>query len=385
MKILFLARYLPAKGSTMHIYSIAKGLIDRGHDVYIISAGPKEEEAAKRIFNDVIEHGVKHYKVRFPLDPDFSILGKLHQLCLYIMVIPRVIYLMFKIKPDVIHVHYPVTSYLAKIYANLTGKKFIMTYHISGIPKHVLHRKADYVIAISREMYDELLKRFNYNQEQIRLIFNGVSTDKFYKRLSEESKCSLKEELNLPVDKPIIGFVGSLCERKGVDILLEACSKLTDIDFHVVLVGNGDVQWVEELINNFNLKGRVSIYPFQDPVKFYSVFDIFVLPSRKEGFPLVAVEAMMMGIPTIRSDVGGARDQIEHEINGYIFENKNSTELYRYIKLLLKDKELRERIGQKAQLHAINNFSEDIMIEKLLQVYKEIIESERINKQKIVR
>lgn len=375
MKILFLARYLPLTGSTMHIYSLAKGFIDRGNEVYIISAGPKKEDGAIRIFKDIVDYGVKHYKVKLPLNPNFSILGKMHQFCLYIMAIPKVMYLMFKLKPDIIHVHYPVTSYLAKIYTKLTGKKFITTYHISGIPKHILHRKADYAIAISRELYEELLKRFRYNKEQIRLIFNGVSTDKFHKKVSEQFKCSAKEELNLPLDRPIIGFIGSLCARKGVDILLEACSKLTDIDFHVVLVGNGNVQWIEELINRFNLDGRVSIYPFQDPVKFYSVFDIFVLPSRKEGFPLVAIEAMMMGIPTIRSNVEGASDQIEHGINGYIFENENPIELSEYIKLLLQNKELREKIGERAQLYAVNNFSEDIMIDKILQVYKEAIET----------
>ena len=374
MKILFLARYLPQEGSTTHIYTIAKELIDRENEVYIISAGPKKEEGAIKIFEEITNYGVKHYKVNFPLNPHFSILGKIHQLYKYIIATPKVMYIMFKLKPDIIHVHYPVTSYLAKIYTKITGKKFITTHHISGIPKHILHKKADYVIAISRDLQEELLRKFKYNNEQVKLIFNGVSKEKFNKKISQEVKQNIKIKLNLPIDRPIIGFVGSLNKRKGIDILLEACSKITDINFHIVLVGDGDKNWLLNLINKFRLDNKISVYPFQDPVKFYSIFDVFVLPSRKEGFGLVSIEAMMMGIPTIRSNVEGANDQIKHNINGFIFKNEDVQELSKYIRLLLQNNELRKNMGQKARLYATNKFSADIMINKLIQLYKEILE-----------
>ncbi|MFP3339836.1 glycosyltransferase, partial [Micrococcus sp. SIMBA_131] len=86
--------------------------------------------------------------VRFPLNTMYGFWGKVSQMLLYTFVIPKVIFMMWKIKPDVIHVHYPVTSYLAKIYGKITGRKFLTTHHISGIPKHPLHKKADAVIAI---------------------------------------------------------------------------------------------------------------------------------------------------------------------------------------------------------------------------------------------
>ena len=236
-----------------------------------------------------------------------------------------------------------------------------------------MHKKADYVIAISRDLQEELLRKFKYNNEQVKLIFNGVSKEKFNKKISQEVKQNIKIKLNLPIDRPIIGFVGSLNKRKGIDILLEACSKITDINFHIVLVGDGDKNWLMNLIDKFKLADRVSIFPFQDPVKFYSIFDIFVLPSRKEGFPLVPIEAMMMGVPTIRSNVEGANDQIKHNINGFIFKNEDSQELSKYIRLLLENDELRKSMGQKARLYAIDRFSADIMINKLIQLYKEAL------------
>jgi hypothetical protein len=61
---------------------------------------------------------------------------------------------MYKIKPDVVHVHYPVTSYIATFYQSFTGTKFITTFIFSGILKHTLHKEADFVIAISQN-YEE--------------------------------------------------------------------------------------------------------------------------------------------------------------------------------------------------------------------------------------
>ena len=188
MKVLFLARYLPQEGSTTHMYTLAKDLIDRGHEVHMISAGPKEEESAIEIFNETVEYGMKHHKVGFPLKPSFNLLGKVKQLIEYMLTTPKALYMIFKIRPDIIHVHYPVTSYIAKIYCKLNGRKFITTHHITGIPKHPLHKKADYVIAISRELKDELENKFKYYNDQIKLIFNGVSESKFNKEITKEQK-----------------------------------------------------------------------------------------------------------------------------------------------------------------------------------------------------
>src|SRR5690606_16343550 len=113
----------------------------------------------------------------------------------------------------------------------LTGTKFITTHHISGIPKHPLHKKADYVIAISQELKRELAEDFNYSKEQIKLIFNGVSSEKFNRHIDKARKLELKKELKIPNNKAIVGFVGSLSHRKGIDVLLEACSYING-DYH---------------------------------------------------------------------------------------------------------------------------------------------------------
>lgn len=367
MKILYLARFLPDEGSTTHMYTLAEGFIDRGHEVHMISGGPTDHQGAIGIFNEISQYGLHHHKVRFPLNTMYGFWGQVSQMLLYTFVIPKVIFMMWKIKPDVIHVHYPVTSYLAKIYGKITGRKFLTTHHISGIPKHPLHKKADAVIAISRELETELLNHFQYSPGQINLIFNGVSREKFNKSIEEWNK----KELGIPGENVIIGYVGSYSHRKGLDILMDAFANVEG-KAHLVLLGDGDTEWVNKLIESHGLIDKVTLYPFQDPVKFYAAFDVLVLPSRKEGFPLVPLEAMMMGVPTVRSNVEGAKDQIEHQVDGYIFENENAEDLSVYLNLLVNDADLRVAIGRKARVKALEKFTEATMLDELLKVYEEI-------------
>lgn len=343
--------------------------------MHMVSAGPSESASAQKIFNQALQYGMKHHIVGFPLYPNNTPSGKIIQIYQYTTAIPRGLAILFKLRPDVIHVHYPVASYLAKIYCLLTRKKFVTTYHISGIPKHLLHKKADYAIAISNELQDELSDRLQYKKEQVKLIHNGISTGRFHKSYSPDKILDIKKQLKLPTNKIVIGFIGSFTYRKGIDILLDAIRNQNKNDYHLILVGEGDENRVSSHINRLDLEQNVTLYPYQDPVIFYEIIDIFILPSRKEGFPLVTVEAMMMGIPTIRSRVEGATDQIEHGETGYLFTNENSKELSNYIQLLLTSESLRESIGNKSKEKAIALFSEDTMIAKLLEVYNQVSKS----------
>lgn len=369
MKILYLARFLPEEGSTTHMYTLAKGMIERGHEVHMISAGPTSNKGSVSIFNDVINYGLNHHKVRFPINTSYNSLGKIIQLLKYLLVTPRVLFLLLKLRPDIIHVHYPVTSYLAKLYSKLTGVKYVTTHHISGIPKHPLHKKADYVVAISRELKEELQNQFHYTEDQVKLIFNGVSVDRFSQKIDRTDKEKCKRKIGLSGNEVVIGFVGSLSHRKGIDVLIEAIAKLNR-DCHVVILGDGELEWVTSLVNDAGLKEKVTFEAFQDPIKFYQTFDVLVLPSRKEGFPLVPLEAMMMGVPTIRSEVEGARDQIEHGVDGYLFRNEDSGDLSEFLNLLIEDVNLREVMGERAREKAVNHFSEKKMIDQLLNVYE---------------
>lgn len=377
MRILILGKFLPKDGATTHMYTLAKGLIEKGNDVYIMSAGPTNDEGAIKIYNESINDRVKHCRISFPCYYKYTLLSKIKQFIRYIAIIPIGLNKIKKINPDIIHVHYPVTSYLANIYCKLYNKKFITTYHIKGITKQILHRKANVAIAISSDMLEELQVRWGYKNEEIHLVFNGVSEEKFNVEVSNNKKEMIKVTNKLPLDKIIIGFVGTYQIKKGIDLLLEACSKINNDKFHIVLVGDGDKEWVNKNINKFNLQDKVTLIPFQNPVDFYSIFDIFVLPSRNEGFGLVAVEAMMQSVPVIRSDTAGAKDMITHRKDGLIFENGNIYELKADLEELINDEKYRRYLGENGKKKALNNFTDHIMVDNMINVYKNVINYER--------
>ena len=372
MKILILAKFLRKDGATTHMFTLANGLTENGYEVHIMSGGPPNDRRSKELFNNFFKGNIRHHLIGFPNYAKFDFLSKVKQLITYIALIPIGIYKIRKINPDVIHVHYPVTSYMAWLYSKLFNKKFVTTYHIKGIPKQILHKKANKSIAISSEMVIELKERWGYRDDEISLVFNGVD-DKIYNRnISEENKKVIKERLNIPLDKKIIGFVGTYEYKKGIDILLESCSKIDLNDFHIVLLGDGDKVWVDNLINKFQLRYNVSTFDFQEPLEFYSIFDIFVLPSRNEGFPLVALEAMMMGVATVRSNVSGAYDMIDDNLTGCIFESENTNELTKKIELLLYNDEFRTSIAIKGKENVLKKFTQKIMVENTIKVYESL-------------
>lgn len=373
MKILILAKFLRKDGATIHMFTVANGLAERGHEVHLMSGGPPNDDRSLKLFNEFLEGRVQHHKVGFPNYAKFDFFSKVKQLLTYIAIIPHTLWSIIKISPDIIHVHYPVTSYIASIYCAIAKKRYVTTYHIKGIPKQILHRKAHKAIAISSEMKDELNGRWRYNENEISLVFNGIPEDKFNQYISKEDKPKFKERLNLPQDKLIIGFVGTYEYKKGLDLLLESCSKLNRNDFCIVLLGDGDTDWIKSLINKFGMNDKVILRGFQDPVDYYAAFDVFVLPSRNEGFGLVAVEAMMMGVPTIRSNTAGAHDMITPGKDGYIFSSGNIEELCYQVQTLLEDENLRKEVGLKGKEKALSNFTESIMLDKLINTYNSLI------------
>ncbi|WP_027125496.1 glycosyltransferase family 4 protein [Gelidibacter mesophilus] len=368
MKIIFLARYLPAEGSTTHMYSVAKNLIERGEEVYILSRGHADDPSAINLFEKARLDGIRFVELPFPLYTKVNFISKIKQLCSYIYATPFALYQFYKLKPDVIHSHYAVTTYLAAIHRFFTGKKFIITHHIMGIPKHFLNRKADYAIAISRELKTFLISSYNYEESQVELIFNGV--EKRENEINQTKIISLKKEFSIPSDKIIFGFVGSLSYRKGVDVLLKAFSTCTQFNVHLIILGDGEIDWVKEMINEYQLNDIVSLIPFRDPKDIYRMIDTLILPSRREGFPLVPLEAMMMKKPVIRSNTEGAHDQIIDGNNGYVFESENHLELAKIIEKISNTPQSLERLGENAYQHAMHNFTEDAMIDKMMALYQ---------------
>ena len=371
MNIALFSRVLFLSGVTTHLIDLSNELIKKGHNVYIFTAGAQNpnNEANVRLADRLEATGAKIIKINFPLTST----NKTSYLVSMLRSVTVVAKELKKNNIDVIHIHTPALSFIPII----LRRKFVKTVHIKDLALSFLDKKASHEIVISRETYDEAIRKFHYKENEITLIFNGVA-ESFAKTISNNDKNNFKETKNIPKDKVIIGIVGSVQYRKGHDILLEAISHLrNDLknQVHLIILGEGSETeeiWLKGLIRKFNLESTISKFGFQDPKSYYDIMDIFVLPSRLEGFPLVAIEAMMSNCCVIRSDTEGAYDQIEPGVSGILFKNESIAELTKQLEFAINNEPERIKIAAAGREYALDNFTAEKMTEKTIAVYEKI-------------
>ncbi len=156
-----------------------------------------------------------------------------------------------------------------------------------------------------------------------------------------------------------IGFVGRMHPDKGVDTLLDAAEgcRRSGTDVAVILVGGDEgFDWERHLADGgvaARVVGRVS-----DPRPYYEAMDVLVLPSRREGFPNVVLEAAAMGVPAIVSDATGAIDSVVHGVTGLVVPVGDSAALTIALSSLAHDPLLRSELGTRARDRAEKHFDQ---------------------------
>ncbi|PKQ43706.1 glycosyltransferase family 4 protein [Confluentibacter flavum] len=368
MNIAIFSRILYLSGVTTHIIDLTMELIKKRHKVYIFTSGPEFPD--KQINLDLQQNlerlGAVIVILPYPIIYE-NIFKVIRQ---YIISVIKTRKQILKYHIDVIHVHTPVLSFIPKI----LGFKFIKTTHQSNLKLLFFNQKANHEIALSQEIYSESVEKYNYTTDEISIVHNGVS-QRFYELASLIEVNSLKHNFGVPKNKIVLGIVGTIQHRKGHDILLKAISLLDDVkktNIHLIILGDAseeDETWLSELIHSYNLEGIVSRMAFQDPKPIYDMIDVFILPSRREAFPLCIIEAMLSGCCVIRSDVSGAAEQIENNITGFIFSNENHFELFTLLSNLIDSPGLIAKTANMGRDYARENFTSKAMAEKTLKIY----------------
>ena len=227
-------------------------------------------------------------------------------------------------------------------------------------------------IAISEMVKKDILKHYNCPQEKISVVYNGVDLKRFHPDNTNKFRDSIRKQLNIPDNRFLILFVGSGFERKGLKGLLKATQYLQSEDWNLLIMGKG--RWNKFLkFAPENLRDKI-IYkePVPEIEKYYSAADIFILPSIYEPFGNANLEALASGLPVITTRHCGASDIIQHEQNGLIVENpESSKEVAEKINTLF-DPALRKFIGKNARALA-EQYSVDKNTQAMLRLYQEII------------
>ena len=155
-------------------------------------------------------------------------------------------------------------------------------------------------------------------------------------------------------NKIVIGHWGQINHRKGVDILLAALQGLPTNNWELRIYGGNYEPWFYDKVMQY-MRNQPNIsyhgaYEPNDLARIASEVDFIVLPSRRENYPLVLLEALSAGIPVIASRVGGVAEIIAQGVNGFVFENGNVMQLMNIIKKLINDHDLVKQMRRNSKL-----------------------------------
>ena len=235
----------------------------------------------------------------------------------------------------------------------------------------VSNRCLDTAIAVSHATKRDWLKRTHMPAERIVTIHNGIDAEKFHRRQSREAA---RAALGLPNAGLIVGGIGRLDEAKGFEYLLDAAARLSSEfpNLFVAIAGDGPMRKsLEAEAVRLGIANRVQFLGFQSDVQLVlDSLDVFALPSLCEALPYALLEAMATELPVVGSAVGGVPEVIVPGMTGFVVQPKDSDRLAASLHTLLKDAELRVRMGIAGRERVVRNFHERDMVRKTIGLYR---------------
>jgi len=303
--------------------------------------------------------------------------------------------LIAQVQPDLIHVHNrPLLARYLK--EHLDSLPVIL--HMHNLNESLGKREKpqpgtviplEGFVACSRFVLERESARLGAGAPLRRVVYNGVEAEAFASRWQDDAQVSRVRESYQLTDEPTVVFAGKLRESKGVHILLAAMERVWQTLPLTVLVlvggteyGRGrtmrETPFLQELRRQIaRARGRVVLTGFIPPVEMpgaYLLGDIFVGPSQiEEGLGLVFLEAAAAGLPVIATRMGGIPEVVRDGETGLLLEKKDdAAELAAKIIGLLRDQQLRKRLGQQGREWVENNFSWERSADDLEQVYDEV-------------
>lgn len=291
---------------------------------------------------------------------------------------------------NIVHARSRAPAWSAYWAAKKTGARFLTTFHGTyglgpkGIKKFYnrVMTYGDLVIAVSNHIKKHILKNYKCDEKKIRMIHRCVNMEKFdVNKMTAERMIKLMEEFHLPEDKPIILLIGRLTRWKGQMLMIDALEKIKDKDYFCVFVGDdqGRDYYTKELKDAIAAKGLDGKFAFirhvTDVPAMMMVSDVVVSASLDpEAFGRIAAEGEAMGRIVIASNIGGSLENIKDGVTGRLFESGNADSLAEALLWALNlSTEDREKIGAAAIEYVKQNFTKEIMCNKTIAVYEELV------------
>ena len=279
--------------------------------------------------------------------------------------------LLARLRPHIFHasLHTPWTCQSGLLAALVTPGTRVVAVEQLPLPsasapqravKRVMSRRLDAHVAVG-DGAARLIERYvGLPEGTVETIHNGVPDE----RIGEEPDGR---------ERPLVGAIGRLVPEKGFDLLIRAAAMLPDVD--VAIVGEGPERpRLEGLIAELGLADRVELRGAAPDARAHlPAFDLFVLPSRHEGFPLAIVEAMLAGIPVVATDVGAIREAVVDGSTGVLLPPEDVGAIVGAVKRLLADPAERDRLAGAGYSHARERFTDRAMVASYAALYRRLV------------
>jgi len=286
---------------------------------------------------------------------------------------------------DLVHVHYAIphaaSAFLAKEMLKPRRLPTMTTLHGTDItlvgimPSYYeITRfsidKSDAVTAVSEFLRRETVREFR-TERPIEVIHNFVDTELFQPKAS----CAARDRLS-PNGEKVLMHISNFRKVKNLPVLLQVFNEVQKhIPARLALVGDGpERESVERQAEDMGIIERVDFLGDQEFVaELLPAADVFLLPSQHESFGLAALEAMSCGVPVVGSRIGGLPEVIIHEETGYLCDPNDVACMSAIVLGLLRDEDLRLKIGRAARARAEQEFNRDKVVARYVDAYQRLV------------
>lgn len=289
-----------------------------------------------------------------------------------------------KNKISIIHAHGKgagIYSRLIKLF--IPSVKIIFTWHGFHIETYNNLSKSIYILI--EKMFSKLTDLFInvseserkacldykiYDEKKSVVIYNGIK-DEF----TSADKTSLRKKLNLPEDKFIVLNISRFDKTKNVKAFVEIASLLqNETEIFFVLAGDGEEKTeILEMINQRRLQNILLPGFVNNPIEYIQAADIYLSTSLSEGLPYTLLESSMCGKPMVASDVRGNNEVVQNDVNGLLYDLKNTYRAVEHILKIKSDSQYYKKLSDNARRIFLDKFAEQKMLFMLKQVYEKYL------------
>jgi len=352
-------------GMREHYLTLVKGLAEMGFEVLAAC------NFSSQTMKELEDKGAEIY--RFELEDDVNLFSDIREIfCLYRKI------KMFR--ADVVHCHGfkagltgRIAAFFAKCPSVYTVHNFMPQSAVTGIRlvvlrfiERILTVGTYKVITVSQALKDEMTGKLGLPCDMIKVVRNGIAP------LTQSVGVDVRKQWGIPDDCILVGCIARLVPSKGLNYLIDAMPSIVEIkpDIMLLIAGDGPIlQALKNQVRALRLEEKVIFTGFIDNAADYlSTFDIFILPSLKEGLGISIIEAMMAGKPVIASRTGGIPEVISDNVTGRLIKPGDSDEIKEALLSVVENPESMKAYAENGRKHAMENFGLQAMMSATAQI-----------------